>query len=137
MAKKKNKKKKKGFTLIELLIVIAIIGILASIVLVSLGSARRKANEASFKSTVSSIQPAAILCCDQTGDPELTTTEGGEICNPQIGSNWPPATKITIDTITQCNDGDFTINLTPGTDGAGNCTSATITPSGATFNGCP
>ncbi|EKE25764.1 MAG: hypothetical protein ACD_5C00037G0001, partial [uncultured bacterium] len=50
------KKIQKGFTLIELLIVIAIIGILAGVILVSTNSARTKAKVASWKATVRSTQ---------------------------------------------------------------------------------
>lgn len=70
------KKIQKGFTLIELLIVIAIIGILASIVLVSLSSSREKANAAAYKAQVGSLVPALITYCDSdTTGASLTDAE--------------------------------------------------------------
>ncbi|MCX6730036.1 MAG: type II secretion system protein [Candidatus Portnoybacteria bacterium] len=58
---------KRGFTLIELLVVISIIGILATIVLVSLGSARIKARSARRITDLNQIRIALEMYYSENG----------------------------------------------------------------------
>ncbi|WKZ26447.1 MAG: type II secretion system protein [Candidatus Paceibacterota bacterium] len=89
-------RKNKGFTLIELLVVISIIGVLASIVLVSLQSARERARLADVQSSLRSIVPAVVLCVDSNSD--LTCGQSGQTfpCTGQDGGGDQPSAGVPI-----------------------------------------
>ncbi len=84
----KNQKKEKGFTLIELLLVIAIIGILASVVMVGVEKQRQKARTASALESIRSTWPYLVECFMKNGTP-LRRSAGNNVCSPPSGILWP------------------------------------------------
>ncbi len=107
-------KKKQGFTLIELLVVIAIIGILSSIVLVSMGGARSKARDAQRQSDIRQVvtaqemyygdQEGYLTKTGQDGIPAISTYLGA-LNDPQSATNpykWLDNTTCTPASSTFC-----------------------------------
>lgn len=95
----KNKKNINAFTLVELLVVIAIIGILSSVAVVNLNSAREKARDAAAKESLSRAISIANLCLDSDGDLNCMGSDcsgiatvpisGTDICNNSSINRWP------------------------------------------------
>lgn len=75
---------KRGFTLIELLTVIAIIGILTSIIVVSSGNARQQARDAKRKSDLNGVSTA------------LEMYYANQRKYPVVGAGWAPLETLSI-----------------------------------------
>ena len=68
--KVQNERHEDGFTLIELLIVIVVLGILAGIVVLGLGTFREDANTAACKADLKQVQIASDAFIAQPGQPD-------------------------------------------------------------------
>lgn len=82
-----------GFTLVELLVVIAIIGLLSSVVLVSLDNARKKARDAKRKSELKQMKAPLEHYYNDNGEypPETYCDSSRGACGhscPCSGNSW-------------------------------------------------
>ncbi len=80
----KKMNKRGGFTLIELLVVIAIIGILSSVVLVSLNSARSKGKDTHIISSVNQLRTQ--IESDGSGSSYNNAFSGAGTASPVLGA---------------------------------------------------
>jgi prepilin-type N-terminal cleavage/methylation domain-containing protein len=84
------KKTSKGFTLVELLVVIAVIGILAGVILVSLNSARGKAQDVKIISDVKQLKNTFESNYSGVAYPDLTNDNpvyGGLVADGNPGTS--------------------------------------------------
>ena len=112
----------KGFTLIELLVVISVIGMLASIVLVSLGPARARARDAKRVSDIRQISLAMELCygdtaCNSVNDSSykiLTVTSGRLTAAQNIGTYMQTIPTDPGGGVATCTTAASSVETVPG-----------------------
>lgn len=94
------KSNRKGFTLIEILIVVAIIGILASIALVGLGGAREKARDSKRIAEIRQVQSALELyftrCNIYPGDADCSAANDPATWDDLVAVLADPRTNVKI-----------------------------------------
>ncbi|OGE80638.1 MAG: hypothetical protein A2660_00825 [Candidatus Doudnabacteria bacterium RIFCSPHIGHO2_01_FULL_45_18] len=104
-----------GFTLIELLIVVAIIGLLLSLVVLSLGAARMKARDSKRLTDVQSIRSALDIYYDfGNGYPDTPTWDLAQLTNSQLSCLGDSAIKVPQDPLFNTGDPLFAYIYTQG-----------------------
>ncbi len=113
----KKTNNKSGFTLIELLVVIAIIGLLSTLSIVALNSARARARDARRVADVKQIQTALELYYNEQGKyPTTALASGSAIAGTATYMNAIPTAPTPVDGT--CSDAQNTYTYANQTSGA-------------------
>lgn len=127
---------KKGFTLVELLVVVAIIGLLSTLAVVALGSARGKARDAKRLSDIKQVQTALELFYNDNNGypvaaaPPLALGGAGAVTLSGAGitaANGAAGTTYMGQVPSNPAPGGAPYNYTPKKSDNGDCTAAPVT----------
>jgi prepilin-type N-terminal cleavage/methylation domain-containing protein len=96
---RKIEKGEEGFTLIELLIVIVVLGILAAVVVFSLGGVTKNADQSACQADYSTLN-TAVVAYTANGNPPIAAAVGAgtaALVGPNLYlQSWPTATKFAF-----------------------------------------
>jgi len=94
-----------GFTLIELLVVVAIIALLISILLPSLGRARAQARTTVCATRIGQLAKAVLLYADEYDEVPPFIGRGWENCDdPRLGDEWYVGSGTTLEELARFED---------------------------------
>jgi len=118
----------KGFTLIELLVVIAIIGILAGIIVVSMGTAQKQANDAKIEATMNQMRTAGQIYYINNGNKYIagTTFTSASATDCATGLTGTVGVDTNFAALCTSVDGVTAVKVVVGEDGGGWCSSAQL-----------
>jgi prepilin-type N-terminal cleavage/methylation domain-containing protein len=94
---RKIEKGEEGFTLIELLIVIVVLGILAAVVVFSLGGVTKNADQSACQADYSTLNTAVVAYTANTSGPIAAAGGTAALVGPNLYlQSWPTATKFAF-----------------------------------------
>ena len=128
------KKNSGGFTLVELMVVIAIIGILSAVILISINSGQTKAQIAAFKAEATGTYPGLTSQCDSNTITAPTATKVSNV------ATWVAGKEGNLTNICgPSGTGNWAYTVTSKYTAANTaCGTATVSPTGVSFSvaGC-